>query len=128
MAHTVTHASQAKVAIGTAVLGEIDSGTAGSLKLQNDGQTATYATIPLSSTSATVNGTTGVLTFQGTPLSDTDTAAGTAVKGTFYDSAAGAVMTCSVGIGATFDINLSNNVFGVGDTVSITSLTYTPPA
>lgn len=128
MAHTVTHASQTKVAIGTAVLGEIDSGTAGTLKLQNTGQTATYATLTLATTSATVNGTTGVLTFQGTPLSDTDTAAGTAVKGTFYDSASGAVMTCSVGIGTTFDINLTNNVFGAGDTVQITALTYTPPA
>jgi len=128
MGHTVTHASQTKVAIGTAVLGEIDSGTAGSLKFHNTAKTATYATIALSSTSATVNGTSGVLTFQGTPLSDTDTSAGTAETAVFYDSAAGAVMTCSVGIGTTFDINLSNNVFGAGDTVQITSLTYTPPA
>lgn len=58
--------------------------------------------------------------------SDTNAAGGTAIAATFFDSNNNAILDCSVGSGSG-DIDLSSNVIGAGDTVSITSLTVTVP-
>ena len=125
----VDHVQKGLVSIGTAILADIDeAASAGYIKLQNSAQTATYATLTFAVTSGTVNSTTGVLTFDCTSLSETNCpASGTAVKAGFYSGGGVEVMNCSVGTTGA-DINLSSNVFNIGDTVQITSLTYTPPA
>lgn len=127
----VTHSNTAKVSIGNAVLDDIDVAAAGVLKLMNTGKTATYATLTLADPAGTVNATTGVLTFTAsatTPLSDTNTSAGTATRAKITTSAGATILDdIVVGTSTTDEIELSNNVFGAGDTVNITALTYTPP-
>jgi hypothetical protein len=73
---------------------------------------------------------TGVITLQGTPLSDTSAAAGTCAQASVYDRTtptAEKQFEMSVGTGAQ-DIVISSTVFGAGDTVQLTSLTVTVPA
>ena len=131
MANLVEHGYVAKRSIGNAIKDDIDTGTQGTLKFQNAGQTATYATISFNSTCGAVNttATTGVtvgqLTFT-TPLSTTTTA-GTATKARFSSSGGAIILNCNVDTTGA-DINLSSNVFGSGDTLQITSLIYRPPA
>lgn len=129
MAHTL--ANQTKVAIGTAVKNEVEAGTGTAvLKLMNAGKTATYATLNLPNTCGTVNATTGVLTFDCSPaLSDSSVSAGTTTIGRITDRDGGTVIDdITVGIGTSFEINLTNNVFAGGEAVQITSLTWTPPS
>lgn len=128
----VDHVQTGLVSIGNAIKDDLEAGgatTPGFIKLQNSAQTATYATLTLAHPCGTVNATTGVLTFTTTSLSDTSCSAGTAVKAGFYAGVGTSpeVMNCSVAITGA-DINLSNNVFEAADSVTITSLTYTPPA
>ncbi len=127
----VDHVVKGLVSIGNAILDDIDTVAAtavGYIKLQNSAQTATYATLNFVNPCGTVNATTGVLTFDCSPaLSEATASAGTAVKAGFYSGGATEIMNCSVGI-TSGDIQLSNNVFLANDTVTITSLTYTPPA
>lgn len=128
----VTHsavASGGKPAIGTAIKNAIEQGAGvGVLRLMNAAKTVTYATMNLATPCGTVNATSGVLTFDCTPsLSDSSASAGTATVGRFTDSNGVVIMECSVAITGA-DINLSNNVFGAGDAVKISSLTYTPPS
>ena len=127
----VTHntgANGGKVAIGTAIKDAIEGGTgAGVLKLRTAAD-VTKATLTLATPCGTVNGTSGVLTFDCTPaLSDATVASGTVTKALFETNAGADVMECAVGTSGS-DINLSNNVFATNDAVQITSLTYTPPA
>lgn len=73
---------------------------------------------------------TGVITLQGTPLSDTSAAAGTCAQASIFDRnvpTAEKQLEMSVGTGAQ-DIVISSTVFGAGDTVQLTSLTITVPA
>lgn len=73
---------------------------------------------------------TGVITLQGTPLSDTSASAGTCAQASVYDRTtptAEKQFEMSVGTGAQ-DIVISSTVFGAGDTVQLTSLTVTVPA
>lgn len=73
---------------------------------------------------------TGVITLQGTPLSDTSATAGTCAQASVYDRTtptAEKQFEMSVGTGAQ-DIVISSTVFGAGDTVQLTSLTVTVPA
>lgn len=58
---------------------------------------------------------------------DTSATGGTANDATFFDSNGVAVLQCDVAAAAS-DINLSSITIGAGDTVTITSLTYTQPA
>lgn len=59
--------------------------------------------------------------------SDTNATGGTVTKATFETSAATIVMTVTVGTSGS-EINLSSTTIGVGDTVSVSSLTVTMPA
>jgi hypothetical protein len=73
---------------------------------------------------------TGIITLQGTPLSDTSAAAGTCAQASVFDRnvpTAEKQFEMSVGTGAQ-DIVISSTVFGAGDTVQLTSLTVTVPA
>ena len=58
---------------------------------------------------------------------DTNATGGTAAKAVLKTSGAAVVVNCSVGTSGA-DINLSSVSIGAGDTVSISSLTYTAPA
>ena len=95
----------------------------------NTSKTATYATLTLATPCGTVNTSTGVLTFDCSPsLSDSSASAGTATRAKITDSA-GVVIIDDITVGTTgSEINLSNNVFGAGDAVKISALTYTPPS
>lgn len=59
--------------------------------------------------------------------SDTNATGGTTTIANLVRSNASEIVECSVGISGE-DINLSNNVIGAGDTVSISALTYAAPA
>ena len=118
----VTHGAPTRSAIATAVLGQIDAGTAGNLVFRTAGA-AEAATLALSVVSGIVAA--AVLTFE--PISDDASATGgTTDNATIEDSAAATVLACSVGTVGE-DINLSSVSIGVGDTVTMTSLTYTAP-
>lgn len=124
----VTHASGAsgaKYQIGNAILAHI--GNAGKLKFQNAGRTATYATLTMATPIGTVNTTTGVITFDCTTLEDTSASSGTTTKAVIEQSGGTDVLLCDVAITGS-DINLTNNALLSGDTVSMTSLSYTPPS
>ena len=118
----VTHGTPTRTAIATAVLGEIDAGTAGNLVFRTSGDVE-VATLALSTVSGTVSG--AVLTFSAIS-DDTSATGGTVAKFTVEDSAAANVLLGAVGTSGS-DINLSSLTVGAGDTVSISSLTYTAP-
>lgn len=127
----VTHSTGAnggKVAIGTAIKDELAGGSVrlctASLAVKATLALGTGANVP------TVNSTSGVIDFcpGAFTLSDATASSGTVTVGQFRDSGGTQViMSCTVGIGTSFDINMTNNVLGTGDTVKITALTYTPP-
>jgi hypothetical protein len=69
----------------------------------------------------------GIITLQGTPLSDTDAdATGTAAEFAVTDRDGADVFRGSVGTSGE-DINLSQTDVEAGDTVTITSFTYEAP-
>jgi hypothetical protein len=69
----------------------------------------------------------GIITLQGTPLSDTDAdATGTAAEFAVVDKGGADVFRGSVGTSGE-DINLSQLDVEAGDTVTITSFTYEAP-
>jgi hypothetical protein len=118
----VTHGTPTRTAIATAVLGEIDAGTAGSLIYRTSGA-AEAATCVLSLTSGVVSG--AVLTFNAI-TDDSSATGGTVDNFTIEDSSSVEVLAGSVATSGG-DINLSSLSIGVGDTVSTSSLTYTAP-
>lgn len=116
----VTHGTATRTSLATAVLDDIDVGTAGNLVFRTSGDVE-VATCPLSLTSGVVSG--AVLTFNA--ISDeTDATGGTVAKFTVEDSSAVDVLLGNVQTSGG-DINLSSLVVGAGDTVSVSSLTYT---
>lgn len=118
---SVTHGTATRTALATAVLGEIDAGAgAGNLVFRTSGDVE-VATCPLSVTSGVVSG--AVLTFN-TITDDTNATGGTVAKFTVEDDAAADVLLGNVQTSGG-DINLSSLVVGAGDTVSVSSLTYT---
>lgn len=118
----VTHGSATRTSIATAVLADIDAGTAGNLVFRTSGAVEA-ATLALSTVSGVVSG--AVLTFNAIS-DDTSATGGTTDNATVEDSAAAIVLACNVQTSGG-DINLSSLTIGVGDTVSISSLTYTAP-
>lgn len=130
----VTHETTVRSGIADYVVDLLDAGT-----------TVTYPFIEFKTsagTSAVTNGEvahcdfTGATAFgaassgvatAGTIADDTSAAGGTTTKAYFYDQDNTPLFSCSVGTSGE-DINLSNNVISAGQTVSVTSLTYTAPA
>jgi len=119
---TVSHLLAVRTAIATAVLGEIDAGTAGNLVFRTSGDVE-VATLALSTVSGTVSG--AVLTFAAIS-DDTSATGGVVTKASIENSSADKCLECAVATTAS-DINLSSTTIGAGDTVSVSSLTYTAP-
>ena len=124
----VTHATATRTSIATAVKDAIDAGTAGKLVFRTSGSLGALgtacATLTLTDPCGSV--TNGVLTFS-TITSDTNAAGGTVATATLQTSADTVCVHCAVGTSGS-DINLSSLTVGVGDTVSVSSLTYTAPS
>lgn len=104
-------------------------GTTGQLEFQTSGD-ARVATLSLGNPAFGASST-GVITLSGTPLSDTNAAAGTMAKFKIYSQATSPrtlLLTGSVGTTGE-DINFAGGVtVGAGDTVTLTSFTITCPA
>lgn len=124
----VTHPTAVRNGIADFVVDQVDGGTTnpqGDLLLQTAGE-STLATLNLSNP-AFGAAAAGVAT--AAAISDeTNATAGTATIGKLVDRDGTEIVRCSVGAtGSGEDIELSSNVFSAGDTVRITSLTYTAP-
>lgn len=70
---------------------------------------------------------TGVITLQGTPLSDTSASAGTCAQFSIYDRDSAKQLEGTVQTSGG-DINISSLTFGAGDTITLNSFTITVPA
>lgn len=121
----ITHPTAVRDAIANAVVDSIDSGGAGSLIFQTSGN-AEVATLTFSATafgaSSSGTATANAIT------SDTNATGGTVSKFKIQNgSAADAGFAGAVSTSGS-DINLSSLTVGAGDTVSMSSLTYTAPA
>lgn len=122
---TVTYTTEVKNARLNAVAAQIDAGAgAGKLKIR-DASNVVLATIPLSDPcAAAASG--GVLTFSGTPLSDTSAdATGTAANAIITDSNDVTVISgLTVGLSAA-EIILDSLSITAGQVVTISSATLT---
>ena len=120
-----THPTSVRNIIAEAVVDSIDAGGAGSLIFQTSGDVE-VATLPFSATAfgAAAAGTATAAAI----TSDTNATGGTVAKFIINNGSAaqagfaGAVATSGA------EINLTSLVIGSGDTVSMSSLTYTAPA
>lgn len=120
----ITHSTTIRNAIADLVVDAIDAGGAGTLEFQTSGDvevaTLTFGATAFgaaSSGTATANSVT----------SDTDATGGTAAKFVIKSGGAATIISGAVGTSGS-DINLSSLSIGAGDTVSLSSLTYSAPA
>ena len=123
----VTHPTAVRTGIADFVVDQLDEGTPpGTLVIQTVAN-VTVATLTLSNPAfgAAVNGTATA----GAITSDTNAAGGTAAKARLRNAAGTDKIICSVtATGGGGDIELDDITINAGQTVSITSLTYTAPA
>lgn len=123
----ITHGLATRIAVSNAVVDRLDLGSgtsAGRLVFQTSANAA-VATLPLSNPAfGDANGSTAVATANSI-TSDTNAAGGTTTKFELRDRDANAIILGSVGTSGS-DINLSSVIIGAGDTVTVSSLTYTP--
>ena len=121
----VTHGTTARNAIADTVTALIDGGTgAGYLEFQTSGGTE-VATCPFSAT-AFGAASSGTCTANAI-TDDTSATGGTIAKAALKDGDAVSHIQCACGTSGS-DINLSTLSITAGDTVSVTSLTYSAPA
>ncbi len=117
----VTHETAARNGIADYIVDQLDGGT---LEFQTSGDvevaTLTFGTPAYGAAAAGV-ATANAIT------SDTNATGGTIAKAQQKTSGATAVVNCAVGTSGS-DINLSSVTVGAGDTVAVSSLTYTAPA
>jgi len=120
----ITHGSATRDAVCNAVVDRLDlgSGTSAGRLVFLTAASAAVATLALSNP-AFGNASAGVATANAI-TSDTNAAGGTTTKFELRDRDAAAVILGSVGTSGS-DINLSSVIIGAGDTVSVSSLTYT---
>ena len=119
----VTHSAATRNAIADAVLAEIDIDVgAGNLIFQTSGAVE-VATLVLTDPAGSV--TAEVLTFSAI-ADDTSATGGIVDRFIIESNSTGTRLLGAVGTSGS-DINLSSLTVGVGDTVSISSLTYTAP-
>ena len=120
---SVTHAAATRNNIADAVLADIDqNASAAYIEFRTSGDVE-VATLTCSDPAGTVSG--AVLTF-GTIASDTNATGGTIAKAAIIEGGGTDVLNCAVGTSGS-DINLSSLSVTAGDTVALTSLTYTAP-
>lgn len=123
----VTHPALVRTGIADFVVDQIDEGTPpGKLEMLTSGDvsvaTLTFANPAFGAAAA------GVAT-AGAIVSDTDADGGTVAKAEFRNAALTAKVLCSVtATGGGGDITLSSVVISAGQTVGLSSLTYTAPA
>ena len=124
----VTHSTAARNAAANAVVDLLDAGTPpGDLVFLTSGD-ATVCTIELETT-AFGAASNGVATMaQGSGKTSDSATAGTIAKAEFRNAAGTAVIFCACGTSGS-DINIPGGLtLATGDTVTVTSLTYTAPA
>ena len=117
----VTHATATRNGIADYVVDQLDGGTLVFYTSADDEvATLTFGTPAFGAASggtATANAIT----------SDTSATGGTTTKASLVTSGATAIVNCAVGTSGS-DINMSSTTIGVGDTVAVSSLTYSAPA
>lgn len=118
---TVSHLEATRNGIADHVVDQLDGGT---LIFYASNGTTEVATLTFD-TPAFGAAAAGVAT-AGTITSDTSATGGTTTIANLVTSGASEIVECSVGTSGA-DINLSNNVIGAGDTVSMSALTYAAP-
>lgn len=124
---SVTHPAAVRNAIANAVVDLIDAGAAaGTLEMQTSGDvevaTLTFSD-PAFGAAASGTATAGSIT------DDTNATGGTIAKAVAKDSDGNEVFSCSVtATGGGGDIELSSVEISAGQTVSLSSLTYSAPA
>lgn len=122
----VTHPTAVRNGIADFVVDQLDEGTPpGKLVMQTSGGSS-VATLTFSNT-AFGSASSGVAT-AASITSDTNAVGGTIAKAELRNAAGTAKVLCSVtATGGGGDIQLSSVVVSAGQTVSMTSLTYTAP-
>lgn len=125
MRGAVTHPTSVRNTIADTVVDLVDAGAgAGTIQFQTSGQvevaTLTYSD-PAYGSAAAGTATANSIT------SDTNATGGTVAESHHYDSNATEVFATAVGTSGS-DINLSSLAVGSGDTVSMSSLTYSAPS
>lgn len=122
--YAVTHPAAVRQTIGDTVLALLNVGGAGKIVMQTAGA-VTVATLTLSATSFGATNGSGVATANAIS-SDTNAVGGTIAKAELQSNASVAKILCSVtATGGGGDIQLSSVVVSAGQTVSMSSLTYT---
>lgn len=119
----LTHATATRNAMADACVDLIDGGAgAGTLEFQTSGDVE-VATITFSDP-AFGTAASGTATMSGAPKQDTNATGGTMAKFKVFDSNSTQIFEGTVGTSGE-DINFAGGVtVGVGDTVELTSLTY----
>jgi len=125
MIGAVTHPTSVRNTVADAVVDLVDAGAgAGTIQFQTSGQvevaTLTYSD-PAYGSAAAGTATANSIT------SDTNATGGTVAESHHYDSDSTEVFATAVGTSGS-DINLSSLSVGSGDTVSMSSLTYSAPS
>ncbi len=123
----VTHPTATRDALANLIATRIDAGAGDNGTLEF--QTSADAEVATCDFSATAFGaaSSGVITANAI-ADDTDATGGTVAKAQLKNADAVAEVNCSVSAsGGGGDIIMSSLVVGAGDTVSVTSLTYTAP-
>lgn len=123
----ITHGLATRVAVSNLIVDRLDlgSGTSAGRLVFLTAAAAVVATLPLSNPAfGDANGSTAVATANSI-TSDTNAAGGTTTNFQLRDRDGNAVINGSVGTSGS-DINLSSVIIGAGDTVTVSSLTYTP--
>jgi hypothetical protein len=116
----VTHPTAVRSGIATYVTNLLNANGVGKLVFLTSGG-ATVATLNLAATAFGLPAS-GTCT-AGTISDDTNAVGGTMTNAALRDGAGTAIILCSVGTSGA-DINMSGVVVGAGDTVRVTSLTY----
>lgn len=125
-AGAVTHPTAVRNAIADLVVDSLDGGSPGKLVFRTSGDVA-VATLTFSNP-AFGSASSGTATSNAI-TSDTNAAGGTIAKATLETSAGTAKVNCSVTApGGGGDIELSSVVVSAGQTVSVSSLTYSAPS
>jgi hypothetical protein len=124
----VTHPLAVRQGIANFVVDQLDEGTPpGVLEMQTSGDVE-VATLTFANPAFGAADGSGVAT-AGAIVSDTNATGGTIAKARLKNNALTDKILCSVtATGGGGDIELSSVVVSAGQTVSLSSLTYTPPA